>query len=106
MKNSSQQQKQSSLKTLIKDAAAVLKTGNWNYITKPVFNMQVLDIASNNVFVLVSTKLIHKNNKYSKKPEEERQEGTSSLEHGCTHIQGFPFSNSLAAKKFVPAFAP
>ncbi|MBW2466233.1 MAG: response regulator, partial [Deltaproteobacteria bacterium] len=41
----------------IKDAIAALKTGAWDYITKPIFDLQVLHIAVKNV--LERAKEIH-----------------------------------------------
>lgn len=46
----------------IKDAIAALKTGAWDYITKPIFDMNILNITVNHV--LERAKQIHEKNNY------------------------------------------
>ncbi|MBW2466123.1 MAG: EAL domain-containing protein, partial [Deltaproteobacteria bacterium] len=62
----------------IKDAIAALKTGAWDYITKPIFDLHVLHIAVQNV--LDRAKEISERTKYEKNLETELQKGTSFLE--------------------------
>jgi len=72
-------------KGTIKDAAAALKTGAWDYITKPIFDMQVMDIAVHNV--LERAKLMREKNKYRKDLEQELQKGSSDLEQRSLELE-------------------
>ena len=65
-------------KGTIKDALAALKTGAWKYITKPISDMQILEIAVHNV--LERVKKIQKKKKHQKTMEEELLKGSSDLE--------------------------
>ncbi len=64
-------------KETIKDASDCLKSGAWDYITKPLFDLQVLDIAVHNV--LERAKLKHEKDKFQQNLEEELQKETSDL---------------------------
>ncbi len=61
----------------VKDASAALKAGAWDYITKPIFDMQVMDIAVHNV--LERAKLMREKKKYQKDLAEELEKGSSDL---------------------------
>ncbi len=69
----------------IKDAIAALKTGAWDYITKPIFDMNILNVTVNHV--LERAKLIHEKNKYHKNLEEELRQGTSDLEQRSLELE-------------------
>jgi diguanylate cyclase (GGDEF)-like protein len=69
----------------IKDAIAALKTGAWDYITKPIFDMNILNITVNHV--LERAKQIHEKNKYHKNLEEELRQGTSDLEQRSLELE-------------------
>jgi diguanylate cyclase (GGDEF)-like protein len=69
----------------VKDASAALKTGAWDYITKPIFDMQILDIAVHNV--LERAKLLQEKNTYQKNLEEELEKGTSDLEQRSLELE-------------------
>ena len=51
-----------------------MKTGACDYITKPIFDMKILDVTVNHV--LERAKLILEKNKYHKNLEEELRQGT------------------------------
>jgi len=72
-------------KGTVKDASEALKIGAWDYITKPIFDMQVLDIAVHNV--LERAKLRREKNKYQKNLEEEVQKGSSDLEQRSLELE-------------------
>ncbi|MFC1837544.1 EAL domain-containing protein [Thermodesulfobacteriota bacterium] len=69
----------------VKDASDALKSGAWDYITKPIFDMQVLDIAVNNV--LEHAKLVRKKNKFQKDLEAELEEETSDLHQRSIELE-------------------
>jgi diguanylate cyclase (GGDEF)-like protein len=69
----------------IKDAIAALKTGAWDYITKPIFDMNILNITVNHV--LERAKQIHEKNKYHKNLEEKLRQGTSDLEQRSLELE-------------------
>jgi len=64
-------------KETIKDASDCLKLGAWDYITKPLFDLQVLDIAVHNVLERAKLKL--KKDESQPNHEEELQRETSDL---------------------------
>jgi diguanylate cyclase (GGDEF)-like protein len=69
----------------VKDASDALKTGAWDYITKPIFDMQVLDIAISNV--LERAKLMREKNKYKENLESEAEESTSDLQQRSVELE-------------------
>ena len=68
----------------VKDAADSLKKGAWDYITKPIFDMQVLDIAVHNV--LERARLLREKSSYQRSLEEELKKGTTDLEQRSKDI--------------------
>jgi len=69
----------------LKDAIAALKTGAWDYITKPITDMQVLDTAIQRV--LETSRLAREKDKYNKSLEEKLQKGTSNLEQRSIELE-------------------
>lgn len=69
----------------VKDASEALKNGAWDYITKPIFDMQVLDIAVSNV--LERAKLQREKSRYKKSLEAELEKGTSDLEQRSLELE-------------------
>ncbi len=72
-------------KGTVKDASAALKTGAWDYITKPIFDMQVLDISVHNV--LERAKLMLEKKKQQKNLEKELRKETSDLEQRSLELE-------------------
>jgi diguanylate cyclase (GGDEF)-like protein len=69
----------------VKDASKALKTGAWDYITKPIFDMQVLDIAVINV--LERAKAKRKKSNYQKNLEADLEQETSDLEQRSLELE-------------------
>jgi diguanylate cyclase (GGDEF)-like protein len=69
----------------IKDSITALKTGAWDYITKPIFDMQILDIAVRHV--LERARQAQEKNKYHKNLEEKLQKGSSDLEQRSLELE-------------------
>jgi diguanylate cyclase (GGDEF)-like protein len=69
----------------VKDASESLKKGAWDYITKPIFDMQVLDIAVHNV--LERARLLREKSTYQKSLEEELEKGTTDLEQRSLELE-------------------
>jgi diguanylate cyclase (GGDEF)-like protein len=69
----------------VKDASDSLKKGAWDYITKPIFDMQVLDIAVHNV--LERARLLREKSTYQRSLEEELEKGTTDLEQRSLELE-------------------
>ncbi len=69
----------------VKDASDALKTGAWDYITKPIFDLQVLDIAVSNV--LERAKLMREKSRFKENIEAERNDGTSDLQQRSIELE-------------------
>ena len=69
----------------VKDASDSLKKGAWDYITKPIFDFQILDIAISNV--LERARLLREKKKHQKNLEKELQKGTSDLEQRSLELE-------------------
>ena len=69
----------------VKDASDSLKKGAWDYITKPIFDMQVLDIAVHNV--LERARLLREKSIYQQSLEEELEKGTTDLEQRSLELE-------------------
>ena len=69
----------------VKDASEALKTGAWDYITKPIFDMQVLDIAVINVLERAKAKQEKSNDQKNLKTNLEQE--TSDLEQRSIELE-------------------
>ena len=69
----------------VKDASESLKKGAWDYITKPIFDFQILDIAVNNV--LERAKILRDKSKYQKSLEAELKKESSDLEQRSLELE-------------------
>ena len=69
----------------VKDASEALKTGAWDYITKPIFDMQVLDIAVINVLERAKAKQEKSNDQKNLKTNLEQE--TSDLEQRSLELE-------------------
>ena len=69
----------------VKDASDALKIGAWDYITKPIFDMKVLEISVHNV--LERAKLVLEKRKHQKNLEKELQKETSDLEQRSLELE-------------------
>jgi diguanylate cyclase (GGDEF)-like protein len=69
----------------VKDASEALKTGAWDYITKPIFDMQVLDIAVINV--LERAKAKQEKSNYQKNLKTNLEQEASDLEQRSLELE-------------------
>ena len=69
----------------VKDASDSLKKGAWDYITKPIFDMQVLDIAVHNV--LERARLMREKSICQQSLEEELEKGPTDLEQRSLELE-------------------
>jgi diguanylate cyclase (GGDEF)-like protein len=69
----------------VKDASEALKTGAWDYITKPIFDMQVLDIAVINV--LERSKAKQEKSNYQKNLKTNLEQEASDLEQRSLELE-------------------